>query len=571
MSYQIRNIREISNDPLTKFTNQLAKKLSTFLNKNETDKLENKEDIYSAGQDIDVVLRFQNCVGTHSFDFLTQYFPPTEPDYNTVKLYMKGDNLGNQLVDHSGFGNNGDLEGDPVLVDGEPFDYGIHTGGCKSLALRLNRPTSDFENEEYVNIDSSSINITAISTGISYFIRFRIFDLATQGGIERTLFEKVDDSTPNDAVTVRVSTDGRLKFYIKRSGTWYRNQTAASTITTNTVYDVFFTYANSGNTVHIYVNNVDKSLTDPGSDPTLHATLSNHDMSVFRRGAGTSGGYTYGDLYDFNIYREKVPSYNSVGTSVSFDGTGDYLNMGTQTDLWAQSKTKWSASFWIKLNSTSSQVVGGSTNWAITNGSVLFWTISPNVIGTGIWNAGAEVDAYKVITLDTTTWHHVVATYDSTLGSANLKFYYDGVLGEVTGNATTTTNPNDSMRLGWTGAGAFNGYGRDFRYWVGKTLTQTEVTNVMNNSSSAPRPNYRLQLIEGTGTPTDIISGKTASFNGNAAWINSEVGNHYTNKWTIAGIPFGQVAIANYFATYYESPSSTSFTTGSFTTGSFTG
>jgi hypothetical protein len=39
--FSIRNIREISNDPLTKFTNTLAKRIAQFINKQETDKLEN--------------------------------------------------------------------------------------------------------------------------------------------------------------------------------------------------------------------------------------------------------------------------------------------------------------------------------------------------------------------------------------------------------------------------------------------------------------------------------------------------------------------------------------------------
>jgi hypothetical protein len=69
MSFNIRNIREISNDPLTKFTNSLAKKLSVFLNKQETDKLEGKEDIYSDGQDIDTVLRFNTCNSSQYFGF----------------------------------------------------------------------------------------------------------------------------------------------------------------------------------------------------------------------------------------------------------------------------------------------------------------------------------------------------------------------------------------------------------------------------------------------------------------------------------------------------------------------
>jgi len=314
MSYNIRNIREISNDPLTKFTNQIAKKLAIFLTKQETDKLENKEDIFSNGQDIDSVVRFHNLNSSKYFDFLTTYYPPTEPDNDKVRLWIRGDNLGNTINDISYFNNHGTLFGDPMLVDGTPFNYGIHWGGIKSIALKFNRPTSDNENEEYISVpDDTDIQVSGIATGMSYFIRFKIFSLSTQSSKERTLFEKIDDSTPNNAAIATVSTDGRIKFYLKRGGTWYRNQTAAGTIALDTVYEVFITYAVSGNVSHIWVNNVDKTLTDPGSDPTLHTTLTNHDLSIFRLGAGTGGGHAYADLYDYMIFKEKVVSSTEVG------------------------------------------------------------------------------------------------------------------------------------------------------------------------------------------------------------------------------------------------------------------
>ncbi len=310
MSYNIRNIREISNDPLTKFTNQLAKKLSKFLNQTEVDRLENKEDIYSNAQDIDVVIRYQNFNSTKYFDFLTQYYPPTEPDFSRLHLWLKGRNLGNEIPDKSGFHNPGTLNGDPMLVDGAPFDYGIHTGGFKSIALRFNRPTSDLENEEYIRVpDSTDIQVVGITTGNSYFIRFKIFSLAQQGGTNRTLFEKIDDSTPNDGVQAQITTDGRLLFYLKRAGTVYKNQTAAGTITTNTVYEVWFTYANSGNVVHIYVNNVDKTLTSP-ADPVWHTPLTDHDLSIFS--CGSTYGHLYGDLYDMLMFKQKVVSSTEV-------------------------------------------------------------------------------------------------------------------------------------------------------------------------------------------------------------------------------------------------------------------
>ena len=310
--FNIRNIREISNDPLTKFTNELAKKLSKFLTQNQLDQLEDKEDIYSDGQDLESVIKYHSFNSQNQFNFTTEYYPPTEPDGEFVTLWLRGHNMGNTVKDISGFANHGDLIGDPLLVDGTPFDYGIKTQGIKSVALRMNRPTSENENQEYISVSNdSSLQIAGLVTGISYFIRFKIFDIAQQG-VSRTLFEKVDDSTPNDGIVVKVGPTGKLIVVLRDSGTEVKKETASSTITTNTVYEVFITYAVSGNAIKVYINNVDTTLSNSSDSSNFHSTLTDHSLSIFRRGLG-SQGYVYGDLYDFLIYREKVVSSTEVG------------------------------------------------------------------------------------------------------------------------------------------------------------------------------------------------------------------------------------------------------------------
>lgn len=319
--FNIRSLREIHGDEQGKFINTLAKRLSTYLNKQQTDKLENKEDIYSSGQDVESVVKFHDLNSTNRFQFNKIYYPPTEPDADKVRLWLRGTNMGNNLRDWSGFDEeriHNQMYGDPILIDGTPFDLGIHDGGVKSTALRFNRPTSAWENEEYIRVydidddGNSRIALSGIATGISYFMRFRIHSLAQQGGADRRLFEKIDDATPNNGVMLRFSSSGALKLNIKRAGTEYNNDTAAGTITTDTVYDVWVTYAVSGNVSHIYVNNVDKTLS-AGSSPSWHSDLSDHDMAVFARGGTSTSGFVYGDLYDFRVYREYVVSGTEVG------------------------------------------------------------------------------------------------------------------------------------------------------------------------------------------------------------------------------------------------------------------
>ncbi len=317
MSFDLRDIREISNEPQSKFVNQISKKLSKFLNSQQTDKLESKEDIYSAGQDIDTVIKFHSELSsTNYFDFSTQYFPPFEPDGDKVKAWVRGTNLGNELRDWAERGRNISLHGDALLVDGAPFDDGIHTGGTKSIALRFNRPTSDNENEEDISIEStdpSGLEVEGISTGVSYFLRVRLFDVSSsQNGIKRTLLMKRDGVTPTHGVHIFIDPiNQRLVFLIKRSGIVYIKETAAGTLANNTVYDIWCTYAAAGNVQHVYINNVDMTLSTSGYTEFWNSDTTDVDMYIFSRGG--EGGHIYGDLYDARMYREKVVSSTEVG------------------------------------------------------------------------------------------------------------------------------------------------------------------------------------------------------------------------------------------------------------------
>lgn len=315
MSFDLTNIREFSNEPQAKLVNQLAKKLSKFLTDQQTQKLENKEDVYSMGQDVDTVVRYHSDLSsTKSFAFNTIYYPPFEPDGDKVKLWIKGQSLGNTLPDLSSQGMTVSLIGDPILVNGTPFDYGIHTGGTKSIALRFNRPTSDLVNQEYISVtDHTSLQIAGLTTGISYFIRFRVSSIASQGGLSRTVFEKIDNNTPTDGVVVKINDTGKLQVVIERGDTQYKYITDNTVISINTVYDLWVTYTVSGNVVKVYINNVDVPISVDGTTPGYHATLTNHNLSIFRRGEGSTGGYLYGDLYDFLIYKERVVTAAEVG------------------------------------------------------------------------------------------------------------------------------------------------------------------------------------------------------------------------------------------------------------------
>jgi hypothetical protein len=318
LSIDIRSDREIHNDPFGNLLTELSRRFSAFINKDQAEQVENPEDIYADAQDVESAIKWHNFTMSKSFPVSptnVSYYSATEPDNDKVKLYLAGggvwSNLGEEIPDRSGFGNNATINGDPVLV-GDSFDMGIvdATNAVKSIPMLLNRPESEAENlESLVVLDNANLQITGLVTGISYFIRFKIFNLASQGGYFRTLYQKADDASRNNGIRISVTDTGRVLVIIKRANTEYRAQTATNTIAINTVYDLFVTYAVSGNVIHIYVNNSDKSLTDPGTNPLSPLTTDAQFMRF-----DTDGGYVYGDLYPIpTIWREKVVTPTEIG------------------------------------------------------------------------------------------------------------------------------------------------------------------------------------------------------------------------------------------------------------------
>jgi hypothetical protein len=313
-STDFRGLVPASNDPISQAIVLLMKKLAKNTIANQVELIDSdNEDIYSNGQDIDTVIKYHSDLSnTHRFDFLREYFPPFEPDGDILRLWVRGINTGNSTQDRSTFNHPALIHGDPTLVDGT-LDLGTFTGAIKSIAMRLNRPTSDFENQEYLSIeDHADIRIGSLATGLSIFTRFRIFDFAGEGGHSKTIFEKIDDATPNNGYMLQVRSDGALLFIVKKGGTTTAKQTAAAAITAGTSCDVFLTYTVSGNVLHIYINGVDKTLTTFGGSINWQTSTTNFDLFLFQRGEGSEAGFVYGDFYDYKYYREYVVSQTEV-------------------------------------------------------------------------------------------------------------------------------------------------------------------------------------------------------------------------------------------------------------------
>lgn len=261
---------------------------------------------------MDSVIKYHTIQHENKFRFDRKFYPTFEPDGQYLTLYLKGRSMGNSLKDWSGFNNNASIHGDPILVE-STFDPQTYNYGTKSTAIRFNRSTSEFENTEYLQVpDAANLRISGISTGFSVFVRFQLYSTDEQNSRARTLFEKIDDSTPSNATMLQVKDDGRVVFIVRRAGTTYAKETGAALTPPFSVYDLFVTYAVSGNVIHIYVNGVDQTLTNFVGTVNWQDTLTDFDTYIFQRGAGSEAGYVNGDMLVFKRYQEMVVSPTQV-------------------------------------------------------------------------------------------------------------------------------------------------------------------------------------------------------------------------------------------------------------------
>ena len=198
--------------------------------------------------------------------------------------------------------------------------------------------------------------------------------------------------------------------------------------------------------------------------------------------------------------------------SAYFNGIGAHIGCGTETTLWAGSQTKYSFCVWAKFKQialdTPFRTLLSMWDPVATNGWSLFQDQTrPNKIITDVQTGGganyhdAEFDGVK--TKD--KWYFIAVTYDSTLGSNDLKIYVDGVLGSNTGGDVGTINvPAGVLNIGKFTAedeiGAHYGNLKQFSYWKDIALTQAEILFLMNGDDEDVIPaDYHLDLDENKG------------------------------------------------------------------------
>ena len=291
---------------------------------------------------MDTVIKYHSELSSQQkFSFNKKFYPAGDAD--KIKLWLRSTDLGNFVKDRSGRNHTASLYGDPTLVNGT-LDLGIHTYGVKSIARRMNRPTSDFQNLEWMAVpDTADLRSAGLTVGISIFIRFRLHSLSDQNGRAPTIFEKIEDSTPNDAYMLQAKSDGRLVFIFKKGGVTYSKESATPTITAGAVYDVWAVFDETDNSIHIYLDGAELTLEPFTGGVNWQTNTTNYDLQIFRRGPDEEEGFVYGDFYDLKFYPEYVVSDLDVSTPLckQVDNFKHSLRTGYDNKLLGYIRSRW--------------------------------------------------------------------------------------------------------------------------------------------------------------------------------------------------------------------------------------
>lgn len=306
------------------FENPLEKKLAEVRNElararfQKPEKGETKLDQGSLGVNLFNYMKIVNNhynVAVHPLGTL-DYFPATEPDYNTCKLILMTDHFGRVMFDDSQIpssnigGSSGQqilLYGEPKLYDGFDRGYGDNTNTQKRQALRFNRPNSPTIAKEYIAITDQALTdpnkslrvLDYAASGFSVFNRVKLdnFD-NTMGtaGVDMTLMSKIDDNAGLYSFLVSVTATGKVRFQVINNGTAKFRQTT-TTLTVGQEKEIFCVYDPAGGTddlkLKIYFDGT--LQTNEASTQGGVGSASDHNLYIGKRGS-SDGGFIQGYL-----------------------------------------------------------------------------------------------------------------------------------------------------------------------------------------------------------------------------------------------------------------------------------
>jgi hypothetical protein len=222
------------------------------------------------------------------------YFGPMEPDGVFLKYWCRFNHIASHMQDHS-FSNNITIPvGKPKLCEG-PSD-GVKGG---TIVTKINSDPNSID--YFYTPDDSKLQISNMGIGFSIFMWIMPESFGTNNMMLRM---KVDDSTASNGHMVKLGADGKLKFFVRRSGTTRDFISPANKLTAGQYYLICLTYNMSTNTMVMRINNeiqTDSSTESP-TFPTGHRLDMFHGIGVNQINERYTGRYVDSRLYNNYIF-----------------------------------------------------------------------------------------------------------------------------------------------------------------------------------------------------------------------------------------------------------------------------
>ncbi len=166
-----------------------------------------------------------------------------------------------------------------------------------------------------------------------------------------------------------------------------------------------------------------------------------YDRSPYGNDGTLTGGPTY--------------AAGKFGTALRFDGTDDYITVGSSTTINMQTSMTFAG--WFKANGdyiTNQAFIGASTNGNAANYGVTFGYTNNKF---EFWQASGGPDITSTRSISDDNWHHYAVTRTGTTGAWTLNLYIDGVL-DKTGTSAVNPSGTTTETVAIGRFGGYNGY-----------------------------------------------------------------------------------------------------------------
>ena len=292
---------------------------------------------------------------------------------------------------------------------------------------------------------------------------------------DRLVFEARDAS--NDGIAIYIAPDEKINYLVNNFSI-----NSGSVLPTDKWINLTFTY--NGATLKIYLDGV---LANSGNAARVISTTTNAKI-----GANVTNAAVYkGKITEFgtynrcltalevaSLYNQGMPTnllvnrnnYQSGNPTVfntkqvDFDGTDDYMDLGTQS---ATSSLTYSAWVYYEGSSGSRTILAlGQTLFRIGNATTI-----------NLWSDVNQTDTSVTITDIANRWSHIVVTQTGT----TVNVYQDGVLKGTNSSATSVQTSAAASFIGkFSSTWFFNGKISQIGVW-NEALTADEVSSLYNH------------------------------------------------------------------------------------------